>query len=276
MAAISRCDGGGARASQRAFSRSDRSTRRYVFKTVGDAFCAAFAGAPEAIAAALGAQRALQRGRFLGGRRNRVRIALHSGYAQERDGDYFGPPLNRVARLVSVGHGGQTLISGTTAELLRDAVPPEGELRDLGAHRLKDLTRPERVYQLCMPDLLDTFPPLRSLDYLPNNLPQQPTSFVGRAGIVEEVKVMLHEHRLATLVGTGGAGKTRCAIQTGAELLDRYADGVWMIELTPLSDPDAGHDDDRAGARRARSPQRGAFDDAACRSRAATAALRSR
>ena len=208
----------------------------YVFKTVGDAFCAAFAGAPEAIAAALGAQRALREEDFSAVDGIRVRIALHSGYAQERDGDYFGPPLNRVARLVSIGHGGQTLISGTTAELLRDAVPPEGELRDLGAHRLKDLTRPERVYQLCMPDLLDTFPPLRSLDYLPNNLPQQPTSFVGRAGIVEEVKVMLHEHRLATLVGTGGAGKTRCAIQTGAELLDRYADGVWMIELTPLSD----------------------------------------
>ena len=209
----------------------------YVFKTVGDAFCAVFAGAPEAIAAALGAQRALNAEDFSAVDGIRVRIALHSGYAQERDGDYFGPPLNRVARLVAIGHGGQTLISGTSAELLRDALPPQGELRDLGSHRLKDLTRPERVYQLCMPDLLDTFPPLRSLDYLPNNLPQQLTSFVGRSGVVEEVKAMLHEHRLATLVGTGGAGKTRCAIQTGAEVLDRYADGVWMIELTPISDP---------------------------------------
>ena len=209
----------------------------YVFKTVGDAFCAAFAGAPEAIAAALGAQRALNAEDFSAVDGIRVRIALHSGYAQERDGDYFGPPLNRVARLVAIGHGGQTLISGTSAELLRDALPPQGELRDLGSHRLKDLTRPERVYQFCMPDLLDTFPPLRSLDYLPNNLPQQLTSFVGRSGVVEEVKAMLHEHRLATLVGTGGAGKTRCAVQTGAEVLDRYADGVWMIELTPISDP---------------------------------------
>ncbi|HEY1883259.1 MAG TPA: adenylate/guanylate cyclase domain-containing protein [Candidatus Cybelea sp.] len=219
------------------FRAAIESNGGYVFKTVGDAFYAAFAGAPEAVAAALAAQRALNAEDFSAVEGVRVRIALHAGYAREQDGDYFGTTLNRVARLVSIGHGGQTLLSGTAAELVRDALPPDGELRDLGAHRLKDLARPERVFQLVVPDLLDAFPSLRSLDYLPNNLPQQLTSFIGRAGIVEEVKAMLHEHRLATLVGAGGAGKTRCAIQTGAELLNRYPDGVWLVELAPISDP---------------------------------------
>ncbi|HZV76973.1 MAG TPA: adenylate/guanylate cyclase domain-containing protein [Candidatus Babeliales bacterium] len=209
----------------------------HVFKVIGDAFCAAFAAAPDATAAALGAQRALLAEDFSAVDGLRVRIALHTGHAEEREGDYLGPTLNRVARLVTIGHGGQILISSTTAKLLQEATPDGSVLRDLGAHRLKDLTRPERVYQLAAPDLLDTFPPLRSLDYLPNNLPQQLTSFVGRAGIIADIKTLLDEHRLVTLVGTGGAGKTRCAIQAGADLIDRFADGVWIVELAPILDP---------------------------------------
>jgi predicted ATPase/class 3 adenylate cyclase len=209
----------------------------HVFKVMGDAFCAVFATVPDATAAALGAQRALLGEDFSAVGGIRVRIALHTGHAHEREGDYFGPTLNRIARLVSIGHGGQILISGPSAALLQDAVPSESVLRDLGAHRLKDLARPEHVYQLAAPDLLDKFPPLRSVDSFPNNLPQQLTSFVGRADAVAEIKDLLKQHRLVTLVGAGGAGKTRCAIQTGAELLDRFGDGVWMVELAPISDP---------------------------------------
>lgn len=209
----------------------------YVFKTIGDAFCAVFATASDATSAALRGQRAIAAEDFSAVDGLRVRMALHAGYAQERDGDYHGPTLNRVARLAAIAYGGQTLISGSAAELLREAFPESVELRDLGAHQLKDLARPERVYQLCVPDLANAFPPLRSIGFLPNNLPQQLTSFVGRSGLVTELKSLLSEHRLVTLVGTGGAGKTRCAIQTGADLLDHFADGVWLVELASISDP---------------------------------------
>lgn len=209
----------------------------YVFKTIGDAFCAAFATASDATHAALRGQRALSAADFSAVDGVRVRMALHAGFAQLREGDYHGPTLNRVARLAAIGYGGQTLISGSAAELLRDSVPDGAELRDLGAHRLKDLARPERVYQLCVPDLADAFPPLRSIGYLPNNLPQQLTSFVGRSSLLSELKLLLQEHRLITLVGPGGAGKTRCAIQTGGDLLDGFFDGVWLVELAPISDP---------------------------------------
>jgi predicted ATPase/class 3 adenylate cyclase len=207
-----------------------------VFKTVGDAFCAAFATAPEALAAALDAQRALQAEDFgaVGGML--VRMALHTGTAQERDDDYFGPAVNRVARLLAIGHGGQVLVSHTTADLLQGELPANISLRDLGAHQLKDLTRPEHVYQLIADDLSETFPALRSLGGLPNNLPPQLTSFIGRESDLAAIKTLLQNHRLVTLVGTGGAGKTRCAIQAGAELLESFRDGVWLVELAPISD----------------------------------------
>src|ERR671921_462791 len=144
----------------------------HVFKTVGDAFCAAFSTAPEALEAALYAQRALlvnegwgEVGPLL------VRMVLHTGSAEERDGDYFGPPLNRVARLLSAGHGDQTLLSLPAQELVRDQLPVDAQLRDLGQHRLKDLARPERVFELLAPDLPAGFPPLRTLESRPNNLP---------------------------------------------------------------------------------------------------------
>jgi predicted ATPase/class 3 adenylate cyclase len=208
----------------------------YVFKTIGDAFCAAFATAPHAIAAALDAQRALAAEDFSAINGLRVRMALHTGIADERDGDYFGPTVNRVARLLAVGHGGQVLVSGAAAELLQHELPPQTSLRDLGQHRLKDLARPVHVHQLIAHDLPDEFPTLRSLNKLPNNLPPQLTSFVGRDEVVTEVKALIEHHRLVTLTGAGGAGKTRCAIQIGAELLDGSGEGVWLAELAPISD----------------------------------------
>ncbi|MBV9440453.1 MAG: adenylate/guanylate cyclase domain-containing protein [Candidatus Eremiobacteraeota bacterium] len=209
----------------------------HVFKTVGDAFCAVFARAEDAVAAALDAQRALGSGHFSAVDGLRVRMALHTGTADERDGDYFGPAVNRVARLLAIGHGGQVLVSGLTSDLVQGDLPPQSTLRDLGAHRLKDLARPEQVYQLLAPDLPDAFPALRSLDALPNNLPPQPTSFVGREKEVAEITAMIAPQRVVTLVGSGGVGKTRTSLQVGANLLDGSGDGVWFVELAPLADP---------------------------------------
>lgn len=209
----------------------------YVFKTIGDAFCSAFTSAPAALAAALAAQRVLGLEDFSDVDGLRVRMALHAGHADERGGDYFGPPVNRVARLLAIGHGGQVLVSGIVAELVRDQLPPDCSLRDLGLHGLKDLTRPEQVYQLVAPELLDAFPALRSLDALSNNLPRQLTSFVGREMVVRDLSALIERLPLVTIVGAGGVGKTRAAIQVGAELLDGSGDGVWLAELAPISDP---------------------------------------
>jgi predicted ATPase/class 3 adenylate cyclase/Tfp pilus assembly protein PilF len=209
----------------------------YVFKTIGDAFCSAFGMATTALAAARAAQQALSEEDFSSVDGLLVRMALHTGHVEERDGDYLGSAVNRAARLLAIGHGGQVLVSHAAADLVQDAMPPESDLRDLGAHRLKDLTRAERVYQLVAPGLIESFPALRSIEHMPNNLPQQITSFVGRENELPEIEALLEQHRLVTLVGMGGSGKTRCAIQTGAELLDRFIDGVWLIDLAPLSDP---------------------------------------
>jgi predicted ATPase/class 3 adenylate cyclase len=207
----------------------------YVFKTIGDAFCAAFAAASDAIAAALDAQHALAAADFSAVDGMRARMALHAGSAAERDGDYFGPTVNRVARLLAIGHGGQVLLSGACMELVRGELPPQCSLRDLGAHRLKDLAQPERVYQLIAPDLPQAFPELRSLDHLSNNLPSQLTSFVGREDDVAEIASLLQEHRLVTLIGSGGVGKTRASLQVAANLIDDFGDGVWLVELAPLT-----------------------------------------
>ncbi len=208
----------------------------YVFKRMGDAFCAVFRTAPEAIAAACDAQRALSKEDFSAVDGLKVRMAVHVGHADEHNGDYFGPTVNRVARLLGVGYGGQVLVSGAAADLAQGEMPAQTALRDLGLHRLKDLAHPEQVYQLVAPDLAQKFFPLRSLDALPNNLPLQLTSFVGREDEIENVKSLVNTHRLTTLVGTGGVGKTRLALQVGADLLDHYEDGVWFLELAPLSD----------------------------------------
>ncbi len=208
----------------------------FLFKTVGDAFCAAFPTAPGALAAALAAQRALAAEDFAAAGGVPVRAALHAGVAEQRDGDYFGPAVNRVARLLAIGHGGQILVSRTAADLLHGEMPSDVSLRDLGAHLLRDLAHPERVYQVEATGLAAEFPALRSLGGLPNNLPAQLTSFVGRERDLAEIAALLRDHRLVTLVGSGGSGKTRCAIQSAAELLESFADGVWFVELAPLAD----------------------------------------
>ena len=211
----------------------------YVFKTVGDAFCAAFSTAHQALEAALAAQVALAAEAWKGKMPLLVRMALHTGATEERSGDYFGPPLNRVARLIGAGHGGQVLISSAARELVQDALPPNTSLLDLNLHRLKDLERPEQVFQLLHPALPADFPPLRSLNNadLPNNLPVQVTSFIGREKQIEDVKALMHKSRLVTLTGPGGAGKSRLSLQVAADLLDQYEDGAWLVELAPFSDP---------------------------------------
>ena len=147
----------------------------YVFKTIGDAFCAAFTTATDALEATLAAQHALTGDPWSAETPLKVRMALHTGSVESRGGDYFGQPLNRVARLLSTGHGGQTLLSAATQELVRDSLPAAASLLELGSHRLRDLGRPETIFQLLHPKLVAQFPALRSLASLPNNLPLQPT-----------------------------------------------------------------------------------------------------
>jgi predicted ATPase/class 3 adenylate cyclase len=210
----------------------------HVFKTIGDAFCIAFDRPEKAVNAILDAQRALAAQDFTAVGGLRVRAAIHSGTADERDGDYFGPTLNRVARLVAIGHGGQVLISGTTVELLAGALPAPLTLRGLGQHRLRDLARPEHVHQLLAPDLVADFPPLRSLNAQTTNLPVQLTSFIGRETEVAQITALFAEHRMLTLIGSGGIGKTRTSLHVAAQLVDFYPDGVWFVELAPLASGD--------------------------------------
>ncbi len=210
----------------------------YVFKTVGDAFCIAFRTAPEALAAAVEAQRTLAKEDHSSVEGLHIRMGLHTGPADERDGDYFGPAVNRVARLMSIGHGGQILLSDATRALVHTELPEGTSLSDLGSHRLKDLEHPERVWVITGGGFATDFPPLNSLDLLPNNLPQQLTSFHGREQELGELAELLDKHRLVTLHGSGGIGKTRLALQTGAEMLDEYHDGVWFADLAALRYPD--------------------------------------
>ena len=210
----------------------------YVFKIIGDAFCAAFPTAPAAVRAALDAQLALSKEDFSSVDGLRVRMGLHTGYAEERDADYFGPAVNRVSRLMSIGHGGQILLSGVTRELAHGDLPSGAELIDLGSYRLNDLTEPEQVWHLTMKGLPADFPPLRSLDTTPHNLFIQQTSFRGREHDLEELKALLSQHALLTLLGPGGIGKTRLSLEAGAQVLDQYPDGVWLVDLAPISDPE--------------------------------------
>ncbi len=208
----------------------------YVFKTIGDAFCVAFAKVPEALEATLAAQLALNAEPWPPGLRIRARMALHTGAVESREGDYFGPPVNRVARLLSVAHGGQSILTQTAYNLARDTLPPGIGMLDLGLHQLKDLARPEQVFQISCPDLPSEFPPLRSLSNQPNNLPEQVNNFIGREKESAEIIALLLKSRLVTLTGPGGTGKTRLALQVAANTLDNYPDGAWLAELAPLSD----------------------------------------
>jgi predicted ATPase/class 3 adenylate cyclase/DNA-binding CsgD family transcriptional regulator len=197
----------------------------------GDSFVISFPRASSAVACALDLQRAPLAP-------IRLRIGLHTGEAQLRDeGNYMGPAVNRAARLRDLAHGGQTVMSGATHDLVVDRLPEDAWLADLGRHRLRDLARPEQVVQLCHPDLPAEFPPLRSLDSFAHNLPVQLTSFIGREAEMTEVRRLLGDNRLVTLIGTGGAGKTRLALQVAAETLSEFPGGVWQVDLAPVSDP---------------------------------------
>ena len=211
----------------------------HVFKTVGDAFHATFSAAPDALEAALEAQRALLHEAWDLSGPLRVRMALHTGVAEERDGDFFGPSLNRVARLLSAGHGGQILLSLATQELVRDRLPDESGLRDLGERRLKDLSSPEHVFQITASGLRSEFPSLNTLDMRRNNLPTQPTPLIGRERELEEVLSMLRSThvRLLIFTGPGGTGKTRLGLQAAAELTDEFEDGVFFVALASVADP---------------------------------------
>jgi predicted ATPase/class 3 adenylate cyclase/DNA-binding CsgD family transcriptional regulator len=205
----------------------------------GDSLVAAFARASDAVGAALEAQRALGDEHWPEGAEITVRMALHSAEAQLRDERFYvGPSLARCARLRALAHGGQVLISNSTAELLGDGLPEHMELVPLGVHRLRGLGRPERVFQLSHPGLPSGFPPLRSLEVLPNNLPTQLTSFIGRDDELAELGDIVGRTRLLTLVGSGGCGKTRLAAQVAADVSEAHPDGVWWVDLAPLSDPD--------------------------------------
>ncbi len=206
----------------------------------GDSVLGAFARASDAVRAALEAQLALARQPWPGEIKLTVRIALHTAEAQLRDeGNYFGVALSRCARLRGIARGGQTLLSRAVHDLVADRLPERATLVDLGSHRLRDLGRPEYVFALAHPDLPAMREPLLSLDRLPNNLPDQLTSFVGREHELELVTEMLGETRLLTLTGAGGCGKTRLAAQAGADTLERFDDGIWWLELAPLADGDA-------------------------------------
>jgi predicted ATPase/class 3 adenylate cyclase len=208
----------------------------YTFKTIGDAFCSAFPTARQAVAAAIDAQFALADEDFAAVDGVLVRMGVHTGYAEERDADYFGPSVNRVARLMSIGHGGQVLLSASTHELVRGDLPTGASLLDLGSHRLRGLSEPERVWQLAVDGLPAAFPPLASLDAVPNNLPNEPTSFCGRENDLKDVKALLGKHRLLTLCGPGGVGKTRLAVKAASDLLECYPDGVWLADLAPIAE----------------------------------------
>ena len=203
----------------------------YVFATGGDGFCCSVLDGPEAAEAAVEIQRKLlaepDTVPFA------VRIGLHTGEATERNRNYFGPEVNRAARLMSAAHGGQIVVSDTTKVLLRNRLA----LRPLGDHRLRGLGRRMTVHQVVADGLPSEFPPLRSLGSFAGNLPQQLSSFVGRDQLLADVAELVRSNRLVTLSGVGGVGKTRLALEVGAEMADEFPDGVWLVELAPVGDP---------------------------------------
>ena len=206
---------------------------RPVEQGEGDSFVVAFTRASDAVAAALDLQRAPLAPISL-------RIGVHTGEVQLRDDDnYIGPTINRTARLRNLAHGGQTVLSATTEALVVDMLPADVWLTDLGTHELRGVVRPERVVQLCHPDLRNDFPPLSTAKSVAvHNLPSQFTSFVGRGPQLAEVRKLLTECRLVTFTGAGGVGKTRLAVQVANQLADEHSDGVWYVDLAPITDPD--------------------------------------
>jgi predicted ATPase len=212
-----------------------------VVKSTGDGMMAVFGAPSDAVAAGIAAQRALLDEPWPEGCAIRVRMGIHSGEAESRGGDYFGPAVNRTARIMSAGHGSQILLSEATVGLIDGGLPDDAMLRDLGEHRLKDLGRPARMYQLGYPGLPSEFPPLATLDFRPNNLPTETSAFVGRDAELRAIRQRLDDDniRLLTLTGPGGTGKTRLAIRAAADQVDRFTDGVYFVDLITATDGDA-------------------------------------
>ena len=209
--------------------------RGTVVKMSGDGVHAVFADPLDAVRATLELQRTLAL-EATEGVALQVRCGMHAGVGERRDNDFFGTAVNRAARIMSVANGGQVLLSQAVAALIGDRLPAGVALRDLGKVRLRDLASPERVYQVVDSEMRQDFPALRSLEASPNNLPQQVSSFVGREREVADAKKHLSETRLLTLLGIGGLGKTRLSLQAAAEVLDDYPDGVWFVDLAPMTD----------------------------------------
>jgi class 3 adenylate cyclase len=209
----------------------------FEIRTEGDAFFVVFQTAPQAVQAATAAQRSLASHPWPHGQPLRVRMGIHTGEGILGGDDYLGIDVNRAARIAAAGHGGQVLLSEATRALAEATLPPGVSLRPLGTHRLKDLARPENLYQLVIEGLPADFPALKSLDARPNNLPPQLTSFVGREEPIASVKGLLADARLLTLTGPGGTGKTRLALQVAAEVLADFADGAFFVDLQAITDP---------------------------------------
>ncbi len=208
-----------------------------VVKTTGDGFFGVFARPDEALGAAVEAQRAIADEPGVGGVRLLVRMGVHTGAGEERDGDYHGTVVNRAARLMALAHGGQVLATRAVQELVGDELGDSVELVGLGEHRLRDLAQPVEVFQVVAPGLAREFPALQSLDALPGNLPVQHSSFVGREREVAELAGLVREARMVTLTGVGGVGKTRLACQVAAEVAPEFRGGAWLVELARVRDP---------------------------------------
>jgi len=215
-----------------------RANHGHELRTEGDSFFIVFDSALNACAGAAAVQKALSDYRWPDSGQVRVRIGLHTGEATLVGNEYLGLEVHRAARIASSAHGGQVLISETTRALAEHALPPGLTIKDLGMHRLKDLGRAERLFQLEIDGLTGEFPPLRTLETTPNNLPTQLTSFIGRDDQVREAKALLVRSRLLTLTGPGGTGKTRLSLQIAADVLDQFPDGVYFVPLAAVHDPD--------------------------------------
>ena len=211
--------------------------RGVIVKMTGDGMYAVFDDPQDALSASLNLQLALANPEATNRVSLRVRCGLHVGIVERRDDDLFGTPVNRATRIMKAAHGGQVLVSQAVVDRAGDRLPAMVTLRDLGAVRLRDLATSERVYQLLHPKLRQDFPALRSLEATPNNLPQQVTSFIGRERELAEAKAFLDTTRLLTLLGMGGLGKTRLSLQIGADMLEKFPDGVWFVDLAPIRDP---------------------------------------
>lgn len=219
-------------------NKAVNSNNGFVFKTAGDAFFCSFADSADAVKASRDIQKRLTEIKTEG-IKLKVRIGIHTGAAEWNGEDYMGYiTLARTQRIMSAAHGGQILISDKTYENLKENKLDNLTFRDLGERRLKDMIQPLRLYQICADDLPSEFPPLKTLDERPNNLPVQLTNFIGREKEIAEVKYLLTKTRLLTLTGPGGTGKTRLSLQVGADIIDEFSSGVMLVELAPVSDPD--------------------------------------